>query len=1450
MHKLLRLHMDNVGHPGAFFDGVTIPFTHPETDEPADTVLHAMNGSGKTTALALFFSCFDTRVSRFLRTLSKRHERFEDCFNARPALIAVEWLREGGSRLVTGQIVVPHTREQGVNLDRFFFSFRPDTIFGFDDLPSRRIGQNEKSRLGTRDEVVRWLQQCAHLRGASHGFFRTDNQRDWQARLEAEKIDVELLAQQVDLNKDEGGIDAFLRFDNEAHFVRRFLDVVMDDRRAKDVRADLSEGLHKLAGLDKLAERARQLQSLVEYYDRFCPTADAARRVKAALAKAEAVAGALKRALLTQARKLEADANALDEQVHEVADRIAEKSKQKRETADQQAVYEAALEEQKAREARRTCENSERHRDKLRLEQELYEAAREWAPIAGASARLEELDRAIAQETISITIPKREAEAAGDALYSSLQRFIADRRNEFDATRRAIEQLGQERLKAQETTRILNGEVEGVQKQAAEICAWLEHAEKTKALLIAKGYLAEGTPARMSVYDALEHDRRLDVQIARAEGAVRELESRLSALSDEKERLQRKEGATEAQLESEQSRLAKAQDRRDVLANDPYLTELCAAAPIDPESPSVDAALTECVERSRTAARRAQREREVKEADAESIQRTGLAAVDENTSRLANFLDSHGVRGAMPFASWLAGQDIDPEAIRDFAGHFPARFAGVAVQGKDAYERAQALDFSNLGLTRTIVISRATIEPAEAAADAIVVTVDRPEAYDRAQARLLLDTLQKQIQGLEEEIANADEDDQKAREARQVVSAWVTDWGAGRLARLAANCAELHGQLARLAEQLTEHQVEIEGIHGEIRSRRDEVDQVKDERGRLAVRIEHLEIFVNEFENQEPEKRAQLQQVEHEIEEARAAQSNIASRIEAIDREIEDRREDLRSLERTIEEFEKELATIELRSGDELKSDPERLEEQRVRYRQLRDNYRALLADKVEVLQAQRDEVAKTRGENLARYRRLHPDVEQVEVSRRAALPDLEGRLRRSTQQWEQAAGDAGAARNEAKDAEQRAKHFRTGLAGRLNPLLGPLLTRTRSDLEMALERFGAEFTVLETELPQLEQEREAVAKRRDQQIQYAKLSRTHANAFQEDLTAPLGDLELEVEEKQLERQVGRSRKALSDAQQALRETRDTAEREFEKIRAFAQSDLFQEADARLSNLIRVKPLEDAIAHADSHATTVAQTLAAVENDQASVQSDFDYQTERLEDLLRDAQLKLRLACERGVVPDRVERLGGHSVLRMPVRFNAVAVETRRHVIRQYIERLIKTDRIPESGHAIAADLIDEMRQVMNRDRLGIEILKPNDVGDIQYCPIDRLASSGGEGLTAALLLYLVLSRLRAEGLADTRTAMGGVLLVDNPFGKVTHSLFLRTQRELARAMDVQLVFTTNVKDLDSVGEFPHVVKMAKEERELRRGRALVRVSRHWIKEPGPAFEKTAEDPPPKAAAE
>ncbi|MCP3785275.1 hypothetical protein NLX85_18070 [Micromonospora sp. A3M-1-15] len=125
-----------------------------------------------------------------------------------------------------------------------------------------------------------------------------------------------------------------------------------------------------------------------------------------------------------------------------------------------------------------------------------------------------------------------------------------------------------------------------------------------------------------------------------------------------------------------------------------------------------------------------------------------------------------------------------------------------------------------------------------------------------------------------------------------------------------------------------------------------------------------------------------------------------------------------------------------------------------------------------------------------------------------------------------------------------------------------------------------------------------------------------------------------------------------------------------------------------------------------------------------------------------------------------------------------------------------------------------------------VDLLKPDAVLRDERVPIENMNEvfSGGQELTAAIVLYCTMAALRANERGQMRTKHSGVLFLDNPIGKASAEYLLELQQGVAATLGVQLVYTTGLSDDRALAAFPLWVRM-RNDADLRAGLKHIRVA-------------------------
>jgi hypothetical protein len=124
-----------------------------------------------------------------------------------------------------------------------------------------------------------------------------------------------------------------------------------------------------------------------------------------------------------------------------------------------------------------------------------------------------------------------------------------------------------------------------------------------------------------------------------------------------------------------------------------------------------------------------------------------------------------------------------------------------------------------------------------------------------------------------------------------------------------------------------------------------------------------------------------------------------------------------------------------------------------------------------------------------------------------------------------------------------------------------------------------------------------------------------------------------------------------------------------------------------------------------------------------------------------------------------------------------------------------------------------------------VDMLKPDSVLRTERQRVSEIRDvfSGGQQLTAAIILYCTLAALRANNRGKMRNRHSGVLFLDNPIGRASAGYLLELQRVVAEALGVQLIYTTGLFDAGALSEFPLIVRL-RNDADLRAGRKYLSV--------------------------
>ncbi len=236
----------------------------------------------------------------------------------------------------------------------------------------------------------------------------------------------------------------------------------------------------------------------------------------------------------------------------------------------------------------------------------------------------------------------------------------------------------------------------------------------------------------------------------------------------------------------------------------------------------------------------------------------------------------------------------------------------------------------------------------------------------------------------------------------------------------------------------------------------------------------------------------------------------------------------------------------------------------------------------------------------------------------------------------------------------------------------------------------------------------------------------------------------------------------------------------------------------------RLRSLDDDLAHIDRHRSGIVT---------------------RLTGMVGEAVRTLRLAQRLSELPDGLGDWSGQQFLR--IRFDTVEDAVLRDELGAVVDRTAATateGKGPRELRDGMSLLLRGVRAAMPKG-VRIEMLKPDAVLRTERLRVSEIRDvfSGGQQLTAAIVLYCTMAALRAHQRGQGRRPHAGVLFLDNPIGRASAGYLLELQFGVARALGVQLVYTTGLFDAGALAAFPLVIRL-RNDADLRAGRKYLSV--------------------------
>lgn len=1433
MPRLSRVRFVGVGHPNARFEDVTLDLRDAE-GHATDSVLWLRNGGGKSSLLNLLFAVIRTDRRDFLGGRADSRQRvLEDyILPSDRGVVVTEWELDEAwdaldlgekSRLTVG-VFYEHRQDQERSLRRLFFAGRvipgvPET--SLENLALSEVREGETVRRTLHGFREHWT-ELALSTGDTLALV-TETQREWYSALDRAGIDPDLFRYQLRMNLREGGADELFRFSSDEDFVDLLLELTVDPSHSEDVGKNIEvfreqlrrrqqEYLPELEFCEGLSERLHPFEQLETQQRQL-----ADRHVQMAGSLAELVASIDQ---LEAQRKAEQEALTAALNQHRVAGEERDTRAQALWREQQSWLYRAAAIQrdeaaEKAKEVRAAESDLERelallaalqhHVQVLRWESEAQAYAKERdarnEALRPEKARADEAASALAHAIDHLRLQRQEQEAAHEQARQT-HREALDRLREHE-----IEAAASMRAEAARAER-LQAEAETLEQQILQLVK-----EGTIPSVKEAGQALQHAQDRLSAVESQRHDLQ--------QALLQNRQQADAAVAAHAEEIARRH-AHQQRRESLQKELEQAEERWHAFLQNPELLRRLEAETLTREELLAPHA-QELFERAGVVLRQrglsARARRAELERDNEALRQTGFLAPETDIEKILQKLSANF--DAQSGWQYIAATAKDQAHAEEMLRQAPELARGVVVQ-EAHWEEACAL-LEGMEFDFPVVVGTPAAWSGDKRVHTHVLVQINPARFQREAGQKFLAQLEDRARVLDQDAERAD----------------------ASLRQLLSLLDELRGLRARFAEAWFQDQ--RTALEEESRAFEDATlnmehcavqrDAARREEVRIQEKLEALDLQSRELNRQlarlewhgdAPER---LEQLRKDGRDAQALAEAARKQLEAfvgqklrLELQLEESglgRERVRDELRRLEDERKELGVL----STETTHAPEAgvsLDDLRARWRAARAIFEDAAGDDG-LAQMERHAHEQAQEEASRRGRAMAGRVTLEEVQARAEhlkdLASIEELLAVARERWTRISmqrGETSSVLARCDEEFERAKDAYEKAQRPALPEVEDAVTARRG-----AQRCAADLEQLRSEKEPHEAEglriKEAAMLLEHQAVPLTQLRRRAEQLAELAGTAPkevaaqnldFQSIELRIEE------IGERLQSMDAERAAVAKRRQDLLRQ---VRVWCLDARFDSLRGEVAQ--RFRRMEDAQLEADAQAFQ-KQLIVRVAQLQASVK-ELDQHRRTLAQLLLQLALEgvrqLELAGSVSKIPEHVPEFGGERFLEIRMQVPQDPA-WRADTVGHLLDDVVLKNEVP-SGIELVQLAVRRLA-----GNLRVRVLNPNPASVQRRIPVTETAKfSGGEQLTSAILLFCTLANVRARNRGLARQP-SSVLILDNPIGRASRRRFIEMQLAFARAMNVQLIYTTAVNDAEALSVMPNLIRLTNQRIDARRGHRLVEV--------------------------
>jgi hypothetical protein len=1424
MYELSRARLHTTGPKGARYRDVTLDLCGVgalngavRRPSPA-TVLFLENGGGKTVLVKLIFSVMLPGRRQVVGTSSTRvlgkFVLAEDV-----AHVALEWQDpKTGQVLVTGKASEWRGHVVSADPNRLterWYSFRPTASLSLDTLPFAEDGRpvtlsGFHDRLNERDRAE-----------PTTRFVWEKNHGDWTAHLQDLQLDPELFAYQRKMNAGEGeAADAFT-FKTDDAFVDWLLTAITTEEDPEGLgelvtgyaenlamREELLAERDFVAGaLSRLGPLARAAEERAIATEMERDARSDAEGLVCALMAREAEENERQRLLNEQLGAVVGQERSADQEVRRLnsivleLNRLVAKLHWDEATLERQRLEEERDGTRKLLAAWVATEAIVHYQTAYAEAEQVRRLVREQK--AAAEPVLRERDAAakrLARGLLSVASAADGAAADADERVAALEQGISqaeqdqrDKIREAEAAKATIDQQEKGIAAAQEAIRA--AVVVGLLDDEADVAASATTAEEA------------ASQAETALQEAL-------TQAQDIAGEREEAGSDLNGLRDELGQKSSTEEALANQLE-------RARQSADELCESGRLTELLGTADLilDSDAEAVIELLHSVINVAETEHARLRQEAEVDGKILEALGSGGLLPPGDDIAAALSVLQGSDI---MAWSGWQYLASIRADERDQVLARYPHLVDGIVLNSGDDLNLAREELTAVRLLPQTVVAVGTTAAisdlGAEQPAGLGFIVPPNPAMYDAEQAELERQEIQRRQTARSGRLAGLASAIESDRDVSTRLRTWRRDYPPGRIASLIAEHDQAMSELQEAREQerkqrqlhtgLVNAEKELRRLLPDLNAGAQSARKRADKLASLAA--EHAKI---------PGRQEEIRSARNDVAQAEKGATRACERAGELRRLQSEFQREADGHRRTADACREQLGAVPGGgSVDETMPVPhEPIQVLRAAYESLVLAYeRADVGTDLRAELSRVDSAESTAREAVERIER--PAREQAaallripdgtDAAARAAATARTGRLAEALEaQVTRAAGEEGGWKREYESIQRQERSLEPYGRPQDIPHGEQLIAAASEDREKARE-----------ELEGIQRRKSVV----ESQLTITEKTVAGFSAIKDSLGAivPLEDVRQAepfpgtVEVARMRRD--KVRENVGTATRLLEGAREQVRRAADALAKHADDDRYERVTAPVRRQMIAIGREQLPDFAEEWEQALRPRLRVLSDELDQIERHRAAIITRLKGMVTYALGRLRAAQRASRLPDGLGDWSRLEFLRIVFTQPEDAVLDER--IGQVIDEAIGSERASGERNGLSL-LLAGVRAALRPKGARVDMLKPDAVLRDERVRVSEIGDvfSGGQLLTAAIILYCTMASLRASERGQARHQHAGVLFLDNPIGRASAGYLLELQLAVAEKLQVQLVYTTGLFDTNALSVFPLIIRL-RNDADLRAG--------------------------------